>query len=97
MTVSVISVPGLGPKTAEYLEKQGITTAEALLEAGLDALVAAPGFGDSRARKVMDTAATMVVDAEERIKPQEKMMKTTSCCSTPASLTSPCWCISLTA
>jgi hypothetical protein len=64
MSIAVVNVPGIGPKTAEYLEKQGITTAEALLEAGVEVLALSPGFGDARARKVMDAAAALVVGAE---------------------------------
>jgi hypothetical protein len=71
MTISVNQVPGLGPKTAEYLAQQGITTAETLLDAGLTVLIAAPGFGDGRARKVLDAAASLVVDAE-KASPLEK-------------------------
>lgn len=64
MSIAVVNVPGIGPKTAEYLEKQGITTAEALLQAGVGILALSPGFGDARARKVMDAAVALVVDAE---------------------------------
>lgn len=63
MTIAVANVPGIGPKTAEYLAKQGVTTAEALLQAGAGILAVSPGFGDARARKVMDAAAALVVGA----------------------------------
>ena len=75
MTIAVRDVPGLGPKTAEYLVGQGITSAEELLEAGLAVLIAAPGFGDGRARKVLDAAASLVVDAEEAVLTQKKTKK----------------------
>lgn len=69
MTIAIVDVSGIGPKTAEYLAKQGITTAEALLEAGLAVLAVSPGFGDARARKSMDSAAALVVGAEEAESP----------------------------
>lgn len=75
MTIAVRDVPGLGPKTAEYLVGQGITSAEELLQAGLAVLIAAPGFGDGRARKVLDAAASLVVDAEEAVLTPDKAKK----------------------
>jgi hypothetical protein len=75
MTIAVIKISGLGLRTAEYLAQQGITTAEGLLEAGLEKLIAAPGFSEGRARKVMDAAATLVVDAEEAAEMPEELKR----------------------
>ena len=78
MTIVVIDVTGVGPKTAEYLAQHGITTVEALLQAGLGILIAAPGFSDGRARKVMDAAATLIVDGEavtEKLNKPKKLKK----------------------
>jgi len=70
MAVNLLDVPGIGVKTADYLVKQGIGSAEALLAAGLEALIAAPGFGEARARRVLDAAAGLVVEQEEAALPK---------------------------
>lgn len=70
MAVNLLDVPGIGVKTADYLVKQGIGSAEALLAAGLEALIAAPGFGEARARRVLVAAAGLVVEQEEAALPK---------------------------
>ena len=54
MTTKLIEVPGIGPKTAEYLQAQGLATVEDLLQAGIEELMKAPGFHLSRALKPLE-------------------------------------------
>ena len=60
MSTPLSQVAGIGPKTAEYLSDRGITTVEALLQAGVAALVEAPGFGEGRANTVVEAARDLL-------------------------------------
>lgn len=60
MTTAVTAVTGIGPKTAEYLQQQGVDTAEKLLAGGVDLLSGAPGFGEARAQAVIEAAEELL-------------------------------------
>jgi hypothetical protein len=61
MKVSVIQVAGIGPKTAVFLKEHGIDSVEALLASGVGVLAQAPGFGETRARQVLDAASALLL------------------------------------
>ena len=50
------NVSGIGPATAKLLSAHGIATAEDLARAPLDKLVSVPGFGESRAAAIRESA-----------------------------------------
>jgi hypothetical protein len=75
MAIPVIKVPGIGPKTAEFLEANGITTAETLLDAGLDKLCEAPGFHANRAQAALDAAGELTGTKTSAEKPKKKKAK----------------------
>ena len=58
MTVPVIEIQGIGPKTAEFLKSHGILTAEDLLKDGISCLQQVPGFSKNRAEQVLKVVAT---------------------------------------
>jgi endonuclease III len=60
MATRLIEVPGIGPKTAEYLEGEGLASAEDLVQAGMDELIKAPGFHLNRATSVLDAARALI-------------------------------------
>ena len=65
MTVPVIEIQGIGPKTAEYLKNHGILTAEDLLKDSTNCLEQAPGIGKDRAEQVLKIiATTLVIDGK---------------------------------
>ena len=51
MTIAVTQINGIGPKTAEFLKKNRITTVEALVKSGTKVLSQATGFNEERAAK----------------------------------------------
>ncbi|TYL36620.1 hypothetical protein CV102_21450 [Natronococcus pandeyae] len=59
------AVSGIGPKTADRLAEQGVTTREALLETPIETLTALPNVGQTRARK-MHHHATVLETGEPR-------------------------------
>lgn len=75
MAIKVIDVPGIGPKTAEYLAGEGLTTAEDLVQAGVDELMKAPGFHQNRANTVLDAARGLIVEAEVETAPAGEKAK----------------------
>ena len=58
MTVPVIEIRGIGPKTAEFLKNHGIITAKDLLKDGTSCLQQAPGFGKNKADQVLKGIAS---------------------------------------
>jgi hypothetical protein len=62
MAIRLIEVPGIGPKTVEYLEAEGLATAEDLVQAGVEELMKAPGFHLNRATSVLDAARALISD-----------------------------------
>lgn len=64
MSTPVKQVRGIGPKTAEYLIKQNIQTAEQLIEFGVTNLGLAPGFSAARAETVIEAAKELLGVAE---------------------------------
>jgi len=60
MAIRLIEVPGIGPKTVEYLEAEGLATAEDLVQAGVEELMKAPGFHLNRATSVLDAARALI-------------------------------------
>jgi hypothetical protein len=60
VAIKVIDVPGIGPKTAEYLISEGLETAEDLLNAGIGQLIQAPGFHLNRANTVLEAARALI-------------------------------------
>lgn len=54
MSVPVIKISGIGPKTAEYLKASGIHTVLDLIKAGPQSLISAPGFSPGRAAMVFN-------------------------------------------
>jgi len=58
MTIPVIEIQGIGPKTAEFLRNNGIITAKDLLKNGARYLQQAPGFGEKRAEQVLKIIAS---------------------------------------
>ena len=65
MPTPIIKVSGIGPKTAQYLAENNITTAEALVDAGINVLVEAPGFNQARAAAVMLAASVASSGVED--------------------------------
>lgn len=60
MTTPVNRVTGIGPKTAEFLQRKGIDSVEALLACGHEGLLDAPGFSEGRAKNVLQAAAELL-------------------------------------
>jgi Holliday junction resolvasome RuvABC DNA-binding subunit len=58
MTIPVIEIQGIGPKTAEFLRNNGIITVKDLLKNGTRYLQQAPGFGQKRAEQVLEIIAS---------------------------------------
>ncbi len=69
MKRAVIHIAGIGAKTEAYLKEQGIDSIEALLAAGVAVLANAPGFGENRARQVMEAASAQLL-AEVQTEPK---------------------------
>lgn len=61
--VELEEVPGVGPKAAETLREAGLESGNALVNAGVDALVDVPGIGDKTAEKMIEGAEEII---EER-------------------------------
>jgi len=57
--IAVDKVAGIGPKTAAFLAERGVGSVAALLEAGRELLMQAPGFNEARARTVLANAAIL--------------------------------------
>jgi hypothetical protein len=64
VAIKVIDVPGIGPKTAEYLIAEGLETAEDLVNAGIGQLMQAPGFHLNRATSVLEGARALIADTD---------------------------------
>jgi Holliday junction resolvasome RuvABC DNA-binding subunit len=60
MTTPLGNVAGIGPRTVEFLQARGIESVEALLQADVSILTAAPGFGEKRANAVMEAAKMLL-------------------------------------
>ena len=60
MATSVEKMNGIGPKTAGFLKKHGITTVEALVKSGPDTLAQAAGFNQVRAEQFVAEAVKML-------------------------------------
>lgn len=60
MSSELESVPGIGPKTAEYLQEHKVATIKSLLKFGSDKLKHAPGFGEARAMMVIEAASLLI-------------------------------------
>ncbi len=67
VTHKVIDVPGVGPKTAEYLISEGLETAEDLVNAGIGQLIQAPGFHLNRANTVLEAARALIASGGETV------------------------------
>lgn len=65
MAIPVSRVKGVGPNTAEYLLGKGVATVEALISSGYQVLVTAPGFGEGRARNVLQAASALLNEHEQ--------------------------------
>ena len=72
MTVPVIEIQGIGPKTAAFLKECGILTAKDLLKDDANCLRQAPGFGNNRAQQVLKLITTeLIVDSKNTSKQTE--------------------------
>ena len=72
MTISVIEIRGIGPKTAEFLKNHGILTTEDLLKDGTNCLEQAPGFNKDRAEQVLKVIdSSLVIDTKDSSKKTE--------------------------
>jgi len=60
MTTPITSVPGIGKATAFALSRHGFSSAEDLAAADEDVLAAVPGFGVSRAARVIKSAQKLI-------------------------------------
>ena len=82
MSIPVIHVAGVGPKTAELLIENKIKTVDALIKAGEEKLTSIPGIGAIRAKAFIKAAQSLVgtntIQAEEKadITPQKPLKKT---------------------
>jgi len=76
VTYKVIDVPGIGPKTAEYLISEGLETAEDLVNAGIGQLIQAPGFHLNRANKVLEAARVLIASGRETVSAKKTAPKT---------------------
>lgn len=56
MTTPITEVRGIGASTAAVLAKHGFSSAEDLANASIADIAAVPGFGESRAQKIIDAA-----------------------------------------
>ena len=63
MSIPVIKVPGIGPKTVELLEQQGIKTVESLIHAGIEKLVLVPGISRLKAMAFIEAANNIAASA----------------------------------
>lgn len=75
MAIKVIDVPGIGPKTAEYLVSEGLETAEDLVNAGIGQLMQAPGFHLNRANSVLDAARALIASGDEGVEAAKKPVR----------------------
>lgn len=78
MTTPVNRITGIGPKTAAFLTQHGIETAEALLQADIAILAAAPGFSLTRAGNVLQAARALSgsgLPAEASVSGEQKKKK----------------------
>lgn len=60
MATLTTSVPGIGKATAFALSQHGFRSAEALAAADEEVLAAVPGFGVSRAARVIESARKLI-------------------------------------
>ena len=60
MTMSLVNVVGIGPKTEIYLVEHGITSVEKLIAEGSEILSSAPGFNPSRAEAAIKSAESLI-------------------------------------
>lgn len=60
MATPITSVPGIGKATAFALSRHGFRSAEDLVAADEEVLAAVPGFGVSRAARVIESAQKLV-------------------------------------
>jgi len=60
MVTPTTSVPGIGKATAFALSQHGYKSAEAVAAADEEILAAVPGFGVSRAKRVIESARKLV-------------------------------------
>ncbi len=65
MTTPLRNVPGIGPKTAEFLQQEGIDSAESLAAMDAEKLMRAPGFHLNRAQAVIRAAAKLTGGANK--------------------------------
>ena len=76
MTVPVIEIRGIGPKTVEFLKNHGIITAKDLLKDGTNCLQQAPGFGKNKADQILKgIASSLTVDDKKSSAKTDKKNK----------------------
>ena len=64
------SIEGVGPKTAEFLQKAGFTTVEKLANVEIEHLCTVQGIGDKTAAKIIEGAKRYIAEhtpAEEEV------------------------------
>lgn len=74
MTIAITKVWGIGSQTADLLKENGFNYAEDLANANEITLQKIPGFGATRAQRVINDAQDLVAEATEP-KPEKKTKK----------------------
>ena len=73
--LDLTAVRGIGPATAKVLAEHGLSTAQAVVEATPEALLAVPGFGPARAKTVKAAATRSLTEASPTTQPPEEKAK----------------------
>jgi N utilization substance protein A len=58
--ISIIELDGIGSKIAQALQNGGFSTVESIAEATIDGLTSIPGIGDTRAKKIRNSAIELL-------------------------------------
>ena len=67
--IDLTALSGIGPATAKILQEHGLSTTRDVAEVTLEALVAVPGFGPSRAKMVKAAAIRALGEGAPAPKP----------------------------
>lgn len=70
--LAVTQLPGVGPKTARRLEVAGFETVQDVATARLEDLMAVPGVGKAKARKLRDEALRLLGEAQSHGDQEER-------------------------